>query len=142
MANRIAIGQVSSGVYGIKISKPGYDVLTAADENLLLDTNSNFSRVLQMGQLVFNAGGSITQSATLPSLGGSSPCVIFRYVEVFEGAAYAFPLYRNESNTTATTTNTSNGWTATAVGTSVSVTRNFSSTSTQYVYYFAIALPI
>ena len=141
MTERVYLGNLGAS-YGLKISKPGVSVGSATDSQLLLDTSSSYTRVIQMGQLVFSSGGVTTVGASIPSIGGSTPCVLFKYVEIFNGSAYVFPLYRNENNQNTTTTNVSNGRTATASSTSVSVTRNFSSSNTNYVYYFVLSLAV
>lgn len=38
MANRVLIGDVGSSAYGVKVSKPGVDVTTAASKDLLFDS--------------------------------------------------------------------------------------------------------
>jgi hypothetical protein len=142
MAERIWLGHLGSGVYGLKISKPGVAVGTASDSDLLLDTSSNFARFVQMGQLIFAAGPALTVNASVPNIGGTAPVVVFKYAEISSGSIYLFPLWRNETNTQTTTTNTLFGWNATAVSGTISVTRNYSSSTTNYVYYFMLAQSI
>ena len=38
MANRVQLGDLGSGVYGLKVSKPSVNVLTATDKDLLFDS--------------------------------------------------------------------------------------------------------
>ncbi|MER8983982.1 hypothetical protein [Mesorhizobium sp. M0843] len=65
MANRIIIGE-RAGDYGIFISRPGVDVLTATGSQLLLDTTRRPLQLVQTGALILN--GSFTTVA-FPNLG-------------------------------------------------------------------------
>jgi hypothetical protein len=41
MAKRVLLGQISSGVYGLRISRKGVDVTTASGKDLLFDSTTN-----------------------------------------------------------------------------------------------------
>jgi len=41
MANRVLLGDTGGNNFGLKISKPGEDVLTTADKNLIFDSTKN-----------------------------------------------------------------------------------------------------
>lgn len=141
MVERVWLGNLGSA-YGMKISKPGVSVGGASDSDLLLDTSTGYSRVLQMGILSFPPATTQTVTATVPSIGGGTPVVTFKYGQIFEGQAYLFPMYRREDNTSEYTSGTGSGWNAQCNGTTITVTQNFTTTSYWYVYYFALALPI
>lgn len=65
MANRIILGNLGS-TYGLKVSKPGYDVTTAASQDLLFDsTNNNFFKSIITGTLSLAAGTTASTSITL-----------------------------------------------------------------------------
>ena len=65
MANRIILGNLGS-TYGLKVSKPGYDVTTAASQDLLFDsTNNNFFKSIITGTLSLGAGTTASTSITL-----------------------------------------------------------------------------
>lgn len=64
MVNRIILGNLGS-TYGLKISKPGYEVTTTNSENLLMDTNNNYFKSVITGTLSLSAGGTSTTSITL-----------------------------------------------------------------------------
>jgi len=52
MANRVLLGDIGSGNYGLKISKPGFDVTTTADKNLLFNSEKG-----RTGQIYAGAAG-------------------------------------------------------------------------------------
>lgn len=64
--NRVAIGQRSDGTYGIKVSKPGYDALTAADTNLNMSSDFNNLKVYMTGSVTLTptAYGSAGRATT------------------------------------------------------------------------------
>lgn len=71
MANRIIFGNLGS-TYGLKVSKPGYDVTSAASQDLLFDsTNNNFLRSIVTGTLSLAAGTSTSTSVNLGTIYGS-----------------------------------------------------------------------
>lgn len=41
MANRVLLGDIGSSNYGLKVSKPGENVLTTTDKNLIFDSRKN-----------------------------------------------------------------------------------------------------
>lgn len=71
MVNRIILGNLGS-TYGLKVSKPGFDVTSTASQNLLFDsTNNNFLRSIVTGTLSLAAGTSASTSITLGTIYGS-----------------------------------------------------------------------
>ena len=52
MANRVQLGDLGSGVYGLKVSKPSVNVLTATDKDLLFDSTK-----ARTGQIYAGANG-------------------------------------------------------------------------------------
>lgn len=61
--NRVTLGLLSDGSYGLKVSQPGFDVLSAADDELIFNSSQN----------VFKIVGIIT--GTFPGTGAASPPV-------------------------------------------------------------------
>ena len=71
MVNRIILGNLGS-TYGLKVSKPGFDVTSTTSQNLLFDsTNNNFLRSIVTGTLSLAAGTSASTSITLGTIYGS-----------------------------------------------------------------------
>lgn len=135
MTERVVIGQLPSTAYGIRVSKPGYSALTAATDHMMLDSDSGMSRVLQRGTITFPAGGAMSQSVSLPWIGGYAPFVVVKSLIIESGVTYAFPFHSLQDSAA-----TVNGWTTTvSSGGTLTVTRNFSSTLTVYVAYFTLA---
>jgi len=62
MANRVVLGNIGGGVMGLKVSKPGYDVLTAKTEHLLYDNAFGSLRVHMYVGITFSAGESGTKT--------------------------------------------------------------------------------
>lgn len=140
--NRTLLGKLGTTEYGLRVSKPGVDVLTAAASDLLIDTAYGYGRTLQYGMLTIPAGAAGTSvSALFSPIGTGVPVVIFRYGEVYNGSSYVFPMYRNEDNTTSTY-GPEVGWTAIATSNQVIVTRNFAYDLTSYVYYFILTMEV
>lgn len=54
---RLRFGNIGSGQMGALISKPGYDVLTAAPQNLLLGISEKYSNLLKLG--VVNSSATV-----------------------------------------------------------------------------------
>lgn len=52
MANRVQLGDLGSGVFGLKVSKPSVNVLTASDKDLLFDSTK-----ARTGQIYAGANG-------------------------------------------------------------------------------------
>ncbi len=131
MTHRILLGNLGDGNYGLKISTPGNDVTSTSLDNMLIDTSSSFSRVVTRGTLVFGAGGSSTQTASIPTVGTTAPLVLFRYMELYLGDTYIFPMY----------TDNNNGWTASATDGLITVTKNFTTSVSKYICYFVLTTP-
>lgn len=71
MVYRIILGNLGS-TYGLKVSKPGFDVTSTTSQNLLFDsTNNNFLRSIVTGTLSLAAGTSASTSITLGTIYGS-----------------------------------------------------------------------
>ncbi len=134
MTNRVLFGKFGDGVtYGMRISKPGYDVLSAGTENMIFDTGSDYGRILYRGTAVVSAGSSgLSTTVSLPAnlSSGAAPVVLFRWVEFSVDAQYALELYMNQEN----------GWTVYCSNTTVSITRNFAYSSDTYVAIFVLTM--
>lgn len=64
MANRVLIGKKSTGVYGVFVSRPGTDVTTAAEDDLIFNTNNGSGALLGMFQFGYTSGSNIETSVT------------------------------------------------------------------------------
>lgn len=75
MTNRILLGN-GRGATGLWVSKPGHDVLTTGEGNLLFSMNGRISSVLTSGSVVFpvNAAGQV-RNIPLSGTGGVTPIV-------------------------------------------------------------------
>jgi len=79
MANRVLLGQLASGVHGLKVSKPGINALTAATKDLLFDSTSVRTGMVYAGgqDLTLNdAADNYLTTGSKASL-GYIPLVIF-----------------------------------------------------------------
>lgn len=125
MVDRIIAGDLGGGNYGIKISKPGVDVNTAALSDLIFDSQTGYSRILQKGTLLFPGGGLLTQSVTLVNTNGSPPIAACYRLWLYLGAQYAtqFPI----------------GWSATTSATQLTVTRAYDDGYDYLIGYFIFA---
>jgi hypothetical protein len=68
------LGQHPLG-YGLFVAKPGYDVLSCGDANMLFSMNGDFSRVLAQGTTTFGANTTGTINIALSGTGGYIPLV-------------------------------------------------------------------
>lgn len=68
MANRVLLGK-RDNTYGIWISKPGEDVLTATDEKLLFTMNRQPFMIIGRGTLTPFSGTNQHRYVTIPNLG-------------------------------------------------------------------------
>lgn len=62
MTNRIIMGDLGSGTYGLKVSKSGIDVLTAGQTDLMFDSSSIAPRVLMTGSCATSPANSNSRS--------------------------------------------------------------------------------
>lgn len=81
MSNRVLAGN-RGGVYGLWVSKSGFDVLTTATENLLFDSTSSTVRVLAKGSVYFAANGSNVQNISYGMTGPAGSGPVFRVLRL------------------------------------------------------------
>lgn len=62
MANRILLGDIGSSQFGLKVSKPSVNVLTAADKQLLFDSRKNRTAQIYAGAAGINFVNSSSQT--------------------------------------------------------------------------------
>lgn len=62
MANRILLGDIGSSQFGLKVSKPSVNVLTAADKQLLFDSRKNRTAQIYAGAAAINFVNSSSQT--------------------------------------------------------------------------------
>lgn len=67
MTNRVLLG-AKGGTHGLYVSKPGVDVVTAGDNDLMVSTNRKAMQVVQNG-VIGDPGISATIDIAIPSLG-------------------------------------------------------------------------
>jgi hypothetical protein len=80
MANRILIGSDSQGIFRFRISKPGFNVMTAGEFDMLLSMDSPPLQFVTSGQVDLSGNGSgISRTVNIPNLG---------YKPIVLGAAY------------------------------------------------------
>jgi len=98
-SQRVMIGtHIKDGVpfYGMKVSKPGYDVLTASDSELIFNSNQNIYKIVSVGTVVMptytvtrSAGWKLSSVAIPPNavvthnVGGVP--VVFAFIKVTGG---------------------------------------------------------
>jgi len=110
MANRVLLGQLASGVHGLKVSKPGINALTAATKDLLFDSTSVRTGMVYAGaqDLTLNdAADNYLTTGSKTSL-GYIPLVLFsekRNGEI-ENDQDDLQLYCSEISSWKTTTST------------------------------------
>lgn len=99
MANRLIVGN-RNGEMGFWISKPGVDVFSASNSDLLL---SHELRPLQIAQngIVSIAPGQGAVSFPIPSL-GYKPMIVYKIDPTNDGLTHACYLSYNSSYTVAT----------------------------------------
>ena len=96
MAKRVLLGQISSGVYGLRISRKGVDVTSASGKDLLFDstTNSGLGRYFRKFS---SATASSGFNNFIPTTGGTADTEIsngteyhplFLYLQDGTGTAY------------------------------------------------------
>lgn len=82
VSNRVLLGYDKDGFgigndYGIKVSKSGYDVLTAADSNLILNSAFNILKIVATGTLLVTLPGSTGFISTQVAHGlGYTPLIV------------------------------------------------------------------
>lgn len=80
MSNRVVLGQRANGDFGLFISPPGADAMTAADAALVLNVSSKVSQLILLGSVA--AGGGV-----VPLGLGRSPFVFVTSSFDFTGVA-------------------------------------------------------
>ncbi len=96
--NRVAIGQRSDGTYGIKVSKSGYDALTADNTNLIMNSDFNNLKVYMTGSVTLTptAYGSAGTATTTVTTGlGYYPIIVGSVTlpAAYSNDTMAFPLH-------------------------------------------------
>lgn len=80
--NRVAVGLLSDGTFGMKVSQDGYDVSTATDDQLVFNSNYNMFKIVASGSVnlgIVYTGTTVaagTQSYTLTHNLGYAPVVM------------------------------------------------------------------
>jgi hypothetical protein len=88
MANRVLFGARGAEL-GLWISKPGVNVLTAADSGLLFKASMRAAQIIQYGRIAQPGGAFINTAVNIPNLGYRPiiehesvgwPAVVFQWV--------------------------------------------------------------
>lgn len=93
--NVVQLGSLgTSGQYGLKVAKPGFDVTTTTNDNLIFNSNQNALKVVQSGEITMPsttlAAGGLTSVVVSHNLGYVPATLVYgRQVSVY------FPLPRN-----------------------------------------------
>lgn len=65
--NRVALGLLPDGTYGMKVSQEGYDVLSAEDDELIFNSSQNVFKIAKIVSLTIPA-----YSVTVPAVAGQA----------------------------------------------------------------------
>lgn len=86
---RVLLGEGANGFYGLKVSKPGFDVYSAANANLVFNSSQNAFKIVLSGTLSWvTTAGNDNQSLTIPHNLGYTPIAL-----VFVGdSSFSYPL--------------------------------------------------
>lgn len=58
MTQRVALGNLGGGAYGLKVSKAGVDVLSGADSDMMFDSRQGNTRIIMSGAISLVAGSN------------------------------------------------------------------------------------
>ena len=121
MANRVLLGNRSTGGYGLYVSKEGQNVLTCADKELIFDSRANRTGLVYAGATGLNLGDSADNFLTTGSKAslGYPPLVVVSEKNV--GERYdGSEVYTDQVSLWKTTTSTITPATGNAGSTSAS----------------------
>tara|TARA_E500000178_G_scaffold337983_1_gene377830 strand:+ start:370 stop:879 length:510 start_codon:yes stop_codon:yes gene_type:complete len=157
MANRVLLGNRSTGGYGLYVSKEGQNVLTCADKELLFDSRAHRTGLVYAGATGLNLGDSADNFLTTGSKAslGYPPLVVVSEKNTGERYSSSYENYTDQISHWKTTTSTitpATGQTGTTnnsgvlSGTVPSDGRSYSGISTSQenafnVSYFVLRIP-
>ena len=78
MANRVLLGNRSSGGYGLYISKPGQNVLTCSKTQLIFDSSATMAAAVHVIAGITISSGSSSGSTTWSALGYTPMALVTR----------------------------------------------------------------
>lgn len=88
--NRVIMGNIGVDLWGLKVSKPGKDVLTAVDADLIFNSQNNAFKIISSDTLSITAPGSVnTATVTIVHNLGFVPA--FLAYLLFGGVYYQLP---------------------------------------------------
>lgn len=73
---RVLLGKGADGFYGLKVSKPTFDVYTAGADDLAFNSDQNVFKIAQSGTVTLTADGTDSLSETVAHGLGYIPAVI------------------------------------------------------------------
>lgn len=100
---RVILGKTGDGQYGLKVSKPEYDVFEAANNDLIFNSQQNVPKIVSSGNLTITAstGTSTTDIVDISGLGLTSPPLIICAAQTPASAATYHPMpFINSPGTT------------------------------------------
>tara|TARA_B100001778_G_C18558923_1_gene616802 strand:- start:877 stop:1383 length:507 start_codon:yes stop_codon:yes gene_type:complete len=108
MANRVLLGNRSTGGYGLYVSKEGQNVLTCADKELIFDSRANRTGLVYAGATGLNLGDSADNFLTTGSKAslGYPPLVVVSEKNTGERYSSSIDQYTDQISLWKTTTST------------------------------------
>lgn len=74
---RVLLGKGANGFYGLKVSKPGFDVYTAADDDLVFNSDNNIFKIVRKDTATVSKPANTARTVeTVPHGLGYAPLVI------------------------------------------------------------------
>lgn len=100
---RVLLGKGANGFYGLRVSKPGEDVYTAADNELIFNSDQNIFKIVSEVNLSITASANTNNTTTYAHGLGYTPAVIgFLNAGLVGGARTPLPtwtsLTRDDAN--------------------------------------------
>lgn len=95
---RVLLGKGADGFYGLKVSKPTFDVYSAGDDELAFNSDQNVFKIVQTDTYNFTVDGTSSQFISIPHDLSFSP-VIIAYIS-FSGNYNPLPTSLSSSSFT------------------------------------------
>jgi hypothetical protein len=92
------LGKGANNFYGLKVSKPGIDVYTAPDSDLIFNSSQNVFKIVQSGTVDIVTGAGEANDVTVTHNLGYAPVVI-AYLQLTDGIITPIPQYVGSSYT-------------------------------------------
>lgn len=89
---RVLLGKGASGFYGLKVSKPGQDVYTAADNQMIFNSNQDIFKIVSSNTVAITASGASNNVTTIAHGLSYIPVIIAFLNAGLAGGAVRTPL--------------------------------------------------